>query len=72
MALRKAAAYSKKRVRAYTRKSNVKKKSYIKTIPPQKIVKFKMGAVGDYNKGKLKQLIKVISKEKVLIPYCSF
>lgn len=30
-------------VRAYTRKSKFKKKSYIKTIPPSRIVRFDMG-----------------------------
>jgi len=67
MALRKASAYSKKKVRPYTRKSKVKKKSYIKTIPNQKIVKFKMGSVKDYDSGKLKNIVKLVSGEKVLI-----
>lgn len=43
MALRKSAAYSKKKVLPYTRKSKVKGKSYIKTVPPQSVVKFNMG-----------------------------
>jgi large subunit ribosomal protein L10e len=43
MALRKASAYSKKRFVPYTRTSKRKNKSYIKAIPPQKIVKFAMG-----------------------------
>ncbi len=67
MALRKALAYSKKKVRPYTRKSNVRKKSYIKTIPQQKIVKFRMGDVKGYEKGKLKNIVKLVSGEKVLI-----
>jgi large subunit ribosomal protein L10e len=41
--LRKASAYSKRRVVPYTRVSKKKGKSYIKTVPPQKIVKFLMG-----------------------------
>jgi len=41
--LRKATAYSKKKVLPFTRVSKRKQKSYIKTVPPQKIVKFDMG-----------------------------
>ena len=67
MGLRKAAAYSKKRVRPYTRKSTKKAKSYIKTIPQNKIVKFKMGQLKDFDNGKLKFIVKLISGEKVLI-----
>ena len=39
MALRKAGAYSKKYARPYTRRSAKKSQSYIRTIPPQKLVK---------------------------------
>jgi len=67
MALRKASAYSKKKMRPYTRKSSKKSKSYIKTIPQQKIVKFRMGAIADFRKGKLKQIVKLVSSEKVLV-----
>ena len=41
--LRKAAAYSKKHARPFTRKSKSRKKAYIKTIPGIRIVKFDMG-----------------------------
>lgn len=67
MALRKASSYSKKYTRPYTRKSSKKSKSYIKTIPPQKIVRFKMGAIQDYELGKLKHIIRLISSDKILI-----
>lgn len=67
MALRKALAYSKKRNRAYTRSSKKSSKNYIKTLPQNKIVKFKMGAVRDFQEGKLKNIIKLISLEEVLI-----
>ncbi|MBU1136614.1 MAG: 50S ribosomal protein L16 [Nanoarchaeota archaeon] len=67
MGLRKASSYSKKRVRPYTRKSSKKSKSYIKTIPENKIVKYKMGAINDFDKGKFKNIIRLISTEKVLI-----
>ena len=60
--LRKASAYSKKKVVPYTRVSKRRHKSYIKTVPPQKIVKFVMG------KGKnLTHLLKVVSDEKCQI-----
>lgn len=67
MALRKALSYSKKRTRPYTRKSKVKSKSYIKTIPQQKIVKFRMGDIKGYESGKLKNIVKLVSGEKILI-----
>jgi large subunit ribosomal protein L10e len=42
MALRKFKCY-RNIIRAYTRKSKFKKKSYVKTVPPMKIVRFDMG-----------------------------
>jgi len=63
MALRKASSYSKKKVRPYTRKSSKRKKSFIKAVPPNKIVKFNMGN----NKIKRKYLVKMITEEKVQI-----
>jgi large subunit ribosomal protein L10e len=67
MALRKASAYSKKFDRPYTRKSNTRSKNYIKTMPVQKIVKFDMGNTEDFNKGKYKFIIKLLSKERVMV-----
>lgn len=49
MALRKALAYSKKNARPYTRHSRRKDKSYIKTVPFSKIVKFNGGDLAGYN-----------------------
>jgi large subunit ribosomal protein L10e len=46
--LRKASAYSRKKVTPYTRVSKKKGKAYIKTVPPQKIVKFTMGTKRKY------------------------
>jgi len=43
MALRKGSAYSKRYARPYTRKSKKRSKSYIKTVPNSRIVKFQMG-----------------------------
>lgn len=67
MALRKATAYSKKFRKAYTRKSSVKGKSFIKTIPQGKIVKFSMGDVRKFKAGKFNYLIYLISSDNVLI-----
>jgi large subunit ribosomal protein L10e len=60
--LRKASAYSKRKVTPYTRVSKKKQKSYIKTVPPQKIVKFSMG-----NGKGLKHKLTVVADEKVQI-----
>jgi len=65
MGLRKASAYSKRKVLPYTRISKKKGKSYVKTVPQQKIVKFTMGKEPLYNKGKLPHTITLISTEKV-------
>mgnify|MGYP000072066343 CR=1 FL=1 len=67
MALRKASSYSKKPARPYTRKSAVKSKSYIKTVPPQKVVKMKMGDLKGYENGKFKLFVKLSSGENILI-----
>jgi len=67
MALRKASAYTKKYARAYTRKSNIRKKSYIKTVPQSQIVKFRMGNIKDFDNGKYEIVLDVKSKEKVQI-----
>jgi large subunit ribosomal protein L10e len=67
MGLRNARAYSRKYARPYTRKSKVKSKSYIKTVPPMKIVKFHMGDIKSYENGRFKFILTVISKQKVQI-----
>ncbi|MEM4181663.1 MAG: 50S ribosomal protein L16 [Candidatus Pacearchaeota archaeon] len=67
MPVRKASCYSKMKVVPYTRKSKVKKKSYIKTIPNTNIVKLRMGDVKGYNKGKYKSIFKIIAEEDVQI-----
>jgi large subunit ribosomal protein L10e len=61
--LRKASAYSKKKVRPFTRTSRNRKKAYIKTIPGSKIVKFESGKKKTNHKFKLK----FVSGEKVQI-----
>lgn len=65
MALRKASSYSKFNARPYTRKSSKKAKSYIKTIPPQKVVKLNMGDIPGFKKGKFPTIISLISKQQV-------
>ncbi|MFH1522152.1 MAG: 50S ribosomal protein L16 [archaeon] len=63
MALRKASAYSKRYARPYTRVSKKRTKSYIKTVPNSKIVKFKMGDLKGFEAGDYPIQIHVISKE---------
>jgi large subunit ribosomal protein L10e len=65
--LRKASAYSKKIVVPFTRVSKKKSKSYVKTVPHQKIVKFTMGKESLYNDGKLPYHLDVIATESVQI-----
>lgn len=71
MTLRKASSYSKRKVVPFTRTSKKKKKSFIKAVPPQKIVKFSMGKETLYKNGKLPYELNVISMEKVQIRHNS-
>jgi large subunit ribosomal protein L10e len=64
-ALRKANSYSKRSVTPFTRVSKRRQKSFIKVVPPQKIVKFEMGKSGDLENGKLPHILTVVSTEKV-------
>ena len=65
--LRKANAYSKRKVTPFTRTSKKRQKSFIKTLPPHKIVKFDMGKVSDFKQNKLPHVLKIICLEKVQI-----
>src|SRR3989344_8071569 len=67
MALRKAASYSKKPVVPYTRTSKQKGKAYIKTVPPQSIVKFTMGSEKLFREGKFPHILTMVSAEKAQI-----
>src|SRR3989338_5736152 len=67
MGLRKALAYSKKRARPYTRTSRRKDKSYIKSIPHSKIVKFSGGNQKDYHEEKHEYGVSLIAEEKTQI-----
>ena len=62
--LRKANAYSKRKVTPFTRVSKKRQKSYIKTVPQQKIVKFSMGKQDLLNRGKIPHKLTMISEEK--------
>jgi large subunit ribosomal protein L10e len=70
--LRKAHAYSKKKVVPYTRISKKKSKSFIKTVPQQKIVKFTMGNESLFAKGKLPHYLFLIANEKAQIRHNAF
>ncbi|MBS3094310.1 50S ribosomal protein L16 [Candidatus Pacearchaeota archaeon] len=65
--LRKANSYSKRHVVPFTRISKKKQRSYIKVVPPQKIVKFSMGQEPMFNAGKLPYQLTMVSTEKVQI-----
>jgi len=65
MPLRRASAYSKMKARPYTRKSAKKSKAYIKTIPQQRIEKFRMGNIKGFENNKFKYVISIISRENV-------
>jgi large subunit ribosomal protein L10e len=67
MALRKASAYSKRYARPFTRKSKKRTKSYIKTVPNSRIVKFKMGDISGFERGEFPIVLDVISKEQIQI-----
>ena len=67
MAIRKALAYSRIHTCPYTRISKKKNKSYIKVVPPQKIVKFSMGDQKLIRNGKLPLKLTVYSTERVQV-----
>jgi len=65
--LRKANAYSKRIAVPYTRISKRKNRSYIKVVPPQKIVKFSMGEGKVYESGKYPHRLALVTTENVQI-----
>jgi large subunit ribosomal protein L10e len=67
MALRKAGSYSSKYTRPYTRRSAKKSKSYIRAVPNQKVVKFRMGDINGFDSGNFKYTLTVLTTEKVQI-----
>jgi len=70
--LRKANAYSKRKVTPFTRTSKKRTKSFIKTLPPHKIVKFDMGKASEFKAGKIPHVLTVVSLEKVQIRHNAF
>lgn len=70
--LRKASAYSKRKVVPYTRVSKRRQKSYIKTVPQQKIVKFVMGKNNLFKEGKLPHVLTMVSSENCQIRHNAF
>lgn len=69
--LRKANAYSKRIVVPYTRVSKRKNRSYIKVVPPQKIVKFSMGESKIYEAGNYPHKLSLVTTENVQIRHNS-
>jgi large subunit ribosomal protein L10e len=67
VAKRKAAAYSKRKPVKNTRRSKKQQLSYIKTIPPQKIVKFNMGDYQGWESGKYKIKVVLSTQENIQI-----
>ncbi len=67
MALRKGSAYSKRYARPYTRVSKKRTKSYIKTVPNSRIVKFKMGDQAGYDNGEFPVQLHMTSKDNCQI-----
>ncbi len=67
MALRKAAAYTKRKVVPFTRTSKKRTKSFVKTIPPSKIVKFEMGNSKGYGEGAFPYKVTVVAAENAQI-----
>ena len=66
MAVRKASAYRFWK-RPYTRKSKVRSKGYVKTVPPMNVVKFVMGNLRKFFENKYPIIAKIISNEEVQI-----
>ncbi len=64
---RKALAYSKRKPITNTRRSKRQQLSYIKTIPPQKIVKFNMGDYKKFEKGKFRFKMCVLTEQNIQI-----
>lgn len=67
MAVRKALSYSKKHNRPYTRVSKVRARSYIKVVPPNKVVKYNIGNQKAYVEGKLPFILSLLSDEQIVI-----
>jgi len=67
VATRRAAAYSKRKPITNTRRSKKQHLSYIKTIPPQKIVKFNMADFKGFEVGKYKIKMTLSTQENIQV-----
>ncbi len=65
--VRKALAYSKRKPIINTRHSKRQQYSYIKAVPPQKIVKFNMGNAKAFEKGNFNLKITLSTQENIQI-----
>ena len=65
--VRKALAYSKRKPVTNTRRSKRQQLSYIKTVPPQKIVKFNMGDYKKFEKNRFRFKITISTAENIQI-----
>jgi large subunit ribosomal protein L10e len=65
MAMRKARAYSKKKVLPYTRFSRKKEKAFVRAVPAALIVKFNMGNREQYEMGKLPHVLSLVTTENI-------
>ena len=64
---RRAKAYSKRKPVINTRRSKVKKRNYVKSVPSQKIVKFNMGDYQGFEQGLYKLKLAILSDENIQI-----
>ena len=67
MAIRKALSYSKKNNRPYTRVSKKKSQSYIKVVPPNKVVKYNIGNQKAFIEGRLPFVLRLVTDETLVI-----
>jgi len=65
--VRRALAYSKRKPVTNTRRSKKQHLSYIKTVPPQKIVKFNMGDYKRFDQNKFQWKITLSTEENIQI-----
>jgi|SRR3989344_1587813 len=65
--VRRAKAYSKRKPVKNTRKSKKTQFSYVKTVPPQKIVKFNMGDFKKFFANEFEYKISLVSEENIQI-----
>ena len=65
--VRKALAYSKRKPVVNTRRSKRHQLSYVKTVPPQKVVKFNMGDYKKFEKNRFKFKMTVLTSERIQV-----